>query len=82
LTLLSNRRRYRASLATVRDVRRELTKVYRESRSGRLDAATACKLGVLLQSIYRLILLQSISRLIETEEFERGIRALKVSNGD
>lgn len=62
--------RYRCRLDTAGQCRREMAKVYRESRSGLIDAQDASK------SIW---MLQSIARVIETSDLERRLEALEVA---
>ena len=62
---LEKNQRYRAKLDTVPDVRRELAKLYRETRSGLIDPADATKLGWLLGEVRKSIELES--RLIESK---------------
>ncbi len=51
--------RYRAKLDTVQDVRRELAKLYRETRSGLIDPADATKLGWLLGEVRKTVELEN-----------------------
>tara|TARA_R110000824_G_scaffold19504_2_gene75403 strand:+ start:5262 stop:5531 length:270 start_codon:yes stop_codon:yes gene_type:complete len=48
-------RRYRARLDTVGNVSRELAKLYREARSGKIDISDASKLSNMLAIIGRII---------------------------
>ena len=50
--------RYRCKLDTAEDVRRELAKLYRESRSGLIDPSDATKLGWLLGELRKTIELE------------------------
>jgi len=63
--------RYRAKLDTMQDVRREMAKVYRESRSEVLDPATGSKL---------VWMLQSIGKVIENSDLEKRIELLEAKN--
>ena len=60
--------RYRCKLDTLQDVRREMAKVYRESRSEILDPVTGSKL---------VWMLQSVARVIEGSDLEKRIEALE-----
>ena len=61
--------RYRCKLDTVQDVKREMAKVYREARSGMVDAQDATKLTWCLQAI---------GKVIESSDLEKRIEALEV----
>lgn len=58
----------RLKLETVRDVRRELARIYREARRGELKPETATKLAFLLDLT---------ARMIERNELEARIEALE-----
>jgi hypothetical protein len=58
----------RLKLETVKDVRRELARIYREARRGELKPETATKLAFLLDLT---------SRMIERSELEARIEALE-----
>ena len=60
--------RYRAKLDTMQDVRREMAKLYRESRSGLLEVQDATKLTWCLQAI---------GKVIEGSDLEKRIEALE-----
>ena len=60
--------RYRCKLDTMQDVRREMAKVYRESRSEVIDPAIGTKL---------VFMLQSIGRVIEGSDLEKRIEVLE-----
>ena len=62
----------RARLDTMARVRRELARVYREARAGRLDVADASKLANILQLM---------GRMIETSEVEARLDALERRQG-
>jgi hypothetical protein len=62
----------RARLDTMARVRRELARVYREARAGRLDVADASKLANILQIM---------GRMIETSEVEARLDALERRQG-
>ena len=47
--------RYRAKLDTMQDVRREMAKVYRESRSGVVEIVDGTKLVWMLQAVGKVI---------------------------
>ncbi len=61
-------RRYRCKLDTATDVRREMQRVYRESRSQTISVDHASKWANMLSLIVR---------AIETSEFERRLEALE-----
>lgn len=60
--------RYRCKLDTMQDVRREMAKVYRESRSELIDPVTGTKL---------VWMLQSVARVIEGSDLEKRIEILE-----
>jgi hypothetical protein len=60
--------RYRAKLDTLQDVRREMAKLYRESRSGLLLVQDATKLTWCLQAI---------GKVIEGSDLEKRIEVLE-----
>ena len=60
--------RYRCKLDTMQDVKREMAKVYRESRSEQIDPATATKL---------VWMLQAVGKVIEGSDLEKRIEALE-----
>lgn len=60
--------RYRAKLDTATDCRREMAKVYRESRSGIIDVAEASKF---------VWMLSSIATVIKTSDIELRLDALE-----
>ena len=61
-------RRYRAKLETVGNVSRELSRIYREARSGLIDTSDASKLAHILSII---------GRIIEASDLEARIAALE-----
>jgi hypothetical protein len=61
-------RRYRAKLASVADVNREIQRVYRECRSGLLDVSDGSKLANILSMI---------ARIHEASNLEERITALE-----
>lgn len=61
-------KRYRCKLDTLLDVRREMAKVYRESRSELIDPAAATKL---------VWMLQAVGKVIEGSDLEKRIEALE-----
>lgn len=63
--------RYRCKLDTMGDVRREMAKVYRESRSQVIDPVSGTKL---------VWILQSLARVIEGSDLEKRIEALESGN--
>ncbi len=60
--------RYRCKLDNMQDVRREMAKVYRESRSELIDPAAATKL---------VWMLQAVGKVIEGSDLEKRIEALE-----
>lgn len=60
--------RYRCKLDTMQDVKREMTKVYREARSGVVDVQDATKLTWCLQAV---------AKVIETSDLEKRIEELE-----
>lgn len=64
-------RRFR--LNTMRGIRREMTAVYREARTGKLDVGEACKYGFLLATL---------GKLSEAELLEARIEALEELDND
>jgi len=61
-------KRYRCELSTVQDVRREMSKVYRECRSNMMDAQTGTKL---------VWMLQGVAKVIETSDLEKRVEELE-----
>lgn len=61
-------RRYQCKLDTLQDVRREMAKVYRESRSELIDPVAGTKF---------IWMLQSIARVIEGSDLEKRIEQLE-----
>jgi hypothetical protein len=61
-------RRYRCQLETVQDCRREMAKVYRESRSQLIDVGDASKF---------VFMLGAVGKLIESSDMEKRIEALE-----
>ncbi len=62
----------RAKLATPSDVSRELAKLYREARSGRIDVADASRLANMLSIL---------SRILSDSELETRIEVLEQRGG-
>ena len=60
--------RYRCKLDTMQDVKREMAKVYRESRSELIDPAAATKL---------VWVLQAVGKIIEISDLEKRLEALE-----
>lgn len=63
----------RINLSSSADVRRELTKVYRDVRQGRLDPSEGTKLGYMLDLM---------RKMIEAEELEKRLARIEASNSD
>lgn len=61
-------RRLRLPLATADDVRRELARLYREARTGRVEVPDASRLANVLQIL---------ARCIETGDLEKRLIALE-----
>jgi len=55
-------------LNTLQAVRRELSRVYREARTGKIDTADASRLGFLLVSL---------AKIMESSDLEQRIEALE-----
>jgi hypothetical protein len=72
-TLPAQGRRYRAKLDTLSDIKREMSKVYRECRTEIIDAQSASKL---------VWILQSLGKVIESSDIERRLEALEDSLGN
>ena len=60
--------RYRAKLDSMQDVRREMAKVYRESRSGVVEVVDGTKL---------VWMLQAVGKVIESSDLEKRIEILE-----
>lgn len=65
---LQKGQRYRCKLDTLQDVRREMSKIYREARSGLVDVQDATKL---------VWCLQAVGKVIEGSDLEKRIEALE-----
>ena len=63
--------RYRCKLDTMQDVKKEMAKVYRESRSQQIDPAEATKL---------VWMLQAVGKVIESSDLEKRIEVLEGQN--
>lgn len=61
-------RRVRVKLETITDARKEMSKLYREARSGKLDISDASKLTNILMLI---------GRMIESSDLERRVAVLE-----
>lgn len=60
--------RYRAKLDSMQDVRREMAKIYRESRSGVVEIVEGTKL---------VWMLQAVGKVIESSDLEKRIEKLE-----
>jgi len=60
--------RYRCKLDTLADIKREMSKVYREARSGVTDVQDATKL---------VWCLQGVAKVIETSDLEKRVEQLE-----
>ena len=58
----------RIKLGTIREIRAELSRVYREARSGKIDTTTATRLAYLLDLM---------ARMVERGELENRIEKLE-----
>lgn len=65
-------KRYRCRLTTLAEVRHEMSRVYRETRSGLIASGDGYKLTVMLQSI---------GKVIEGSDLEQRISQLESRNG-
>lgn len=65
-------KRLRLPLATADDVRRELAKLYREARAGRVEVQDASRLANILQILARCIETGDLEQRIETLEGKRN----------
>jgi hypothetical protein len=61
-------RRVRVKLDTVQDARKEMSKLYREARAGKIDVQDASRLSNILMLI---------GRMIEGSDLERRLEALE-----
>lgn len=61
-------RRVRVKLDSVTDARKEMAKLYREARAGKIDVQDASRLANILMLI---------GRMIEGSDFERRLEALE-----
>lgn len=62
----------RIRLTSARDIRRELAALYRHARHGQLDAARACRLAFLLNSLLHAIEMTDIEHRLRALE-QRGV---------
>ena len=60
----------RIKLGTIREIRAELSRVYREARSGKIDTGTATRLAYLLDLM---------ARMVERGELEERIQTLEAT---
>ena len=60
--------RYRAKLDTIRDIKNEMSKVYREARSGKIDISDSTKLVYILNTIGKTIVDSELEQRIEALE--------------
>ena len=67
-TLPPGKGRYRCRLETLQDCKREMAKVYRESRSQLIDVGDASKF---------VFMLGAVGKLIESSDMEKRIEALE-----
>ncbi len=63
----------KVDLATALDVRREMAKVYRETRAGKIDTQDGAKL---------VFMLAQVGKMIEMHEIETRLAALEARNGN
>lgn len=64
----ANIRRVRVRLETVQDARKEMSKLYREARAGKIDVQDASRLANILMLI---------GRMIEGSDLEQRLEALE-----
>jgi hypothetical protein len=64
----TSHKRYRAKLDTLQDVKREMAKVYRESRSGLVDIQDATKHVWVLQALGKVIVDADLEQRIDRLE--------------
>lgn len=69
---LQKGQRYRCKLDTLQDVKREMAKVYRESRSEVVDVQVATK---------QIWMLQAIGKVISDSDLEKRIEILEAKHG-
>ena len=62
----------RIKLGTIREIRAELSRVYREARSGKIDTSTATRLAYLLDLMARMVERGELETRIETLEAKAG----------
>ncbi len=70
-TLHPPKRRYRLKLDTLSDVKREMTKVYKESRSGIIEIVDASKLVWMLSAVGKIIEVSDLEKRVEALESKR-----------
>ena len=58
----------RAKLATLKDVRRELGKLYRDARNGRIDVADASRMANMLSILSRILIDSELEARVEKLE--------------
>lgn len=59
-------------MATLRDVQREMARVYRDMRNGRLDPSDGAKMTYTLATLGKLIETGDLERRVEALELERN----------
>ncbi len=62
----------RIKLGTIREIRAELSRVYREARSGKIETSTATRLAYLLDLM---------ARMVERGELETRVKTLEAKAG-
>ena len=65
------KQRYRLKLNTLSDVKREMTKVYKESRSGIIEIVDASKLVWMLSAVGKIIEVSDLEKRVEALESKR-----------
>ncbi|MGX2030908.1 MULTISPECIES: hypothetical protein [Methylocaldum] len=65
-------RQRRIKLATLRDVQREMARLYRDMRNGRLDPSDGAKMTYTLATLGKLIEVGDLERRVEALELERN----------
>jgi hypothetical protein len=76
-TLPPGKGRYRCKLENLQDCRREMAKVYRESRSQLIDVGDASKFVFMLGAVGKLIESSDVEQrleLLETQSRSKGIK--------
>ncbi|MEI6267975.1 MAG: hypothetical protein WCP01_03770 [Methylococcaceae bacterium] len=70
-TLPPRKQRYRLKLDSLSDVKGEMTKVYKESRSGIIEIVDASKLVWMLSAVGKIIEVSDLEKRVEALESKR-----------